>query len=199
MPAEMDFSAQQAAIAELTQRKQELMYELTSYQNTRSSSTQVRGRWLVGAVVVAIVVVVGPLQALAARTCAAAARRCAAGGLWGLCCGCWWGEGGEGFLAPAARTCAAPAAVHRCLGGEGCKELLRCSGLLQVRLVEMDVGTLPLKLATTIPSRSSTTQADVAGNLIPSNTRVESFIAINREWQAPAFLLMLFNRFRGFA
>jgi hypothetical protein len=39
-----DFSAQQAAIADLTQRKQELLYELTSYQNTRSSQVQVRAR-----------------------------------------------------------------------------------------------------------------------------------------------------------
>ncbi|KAJ9523265.1 hypothetical protein QJQ45_024047 [Haematococcus lacustris] len=36
----MDFSAQQAAITELTQCKQELLYELTSYQNTKASSAQ---------------------------------------------------------------------------------------------------------------------------------------------------------------
>lgn len=36
-----DFSMQQSAIADLTQRKQELLYELTSYQNTRSSMVQV--------------------------------------------------------------------------------------------------------------------------------------------------------------
>jgi hypothetical protein len=38
---ETNFSAQQATIAELTQRKQELLYELTSYQNTKSSAIQV--------------------------------------------------------------------------------------------------------------------------------------------------------------
>lgn len=36
---EPDFSAQQAAIAELTQRKQELMYELSSYHNMRNAET----------------------------------------------------------------------------------------------------------------------------------------------------------------
>ena len=36
MPMEADFSAQQALIAELTQRKQELQYELSSYENTQT-------------------------------------------------------------------------------------------------------------------------------------------------------------------
>lgn len=34
---EPDFTAQQAAVAELTQKKQELMYELTSYHNMRNA------------------------------------------------------------------------------------------------------------------------------------------------------------------
>ncbi len=35
--AEVDFSEQQAAVAELAQRKQELMYELASYSNMRQA------------------------------------------------------------------------------------------------------------------------------------------------------------------
>ncbi len=38
---EPNFTGQQATIAELTQRKQELLYELTSYQNTKNTSVQV--------------------------------------------------------------------------------------------------------------------------------------------------------------
>lgn len=38
-----DCGAQQAAIADLTQRKQELMYELTTYHNTRSPDLKVWG------------------------------------------------------------------------------------------------------------------------------------------------------------
>ncbi len=42
--AEVDFSEQQAAVAELAQRKQELMYELASYQNSRTqAAVPVRG------------------------------------------------------------------------------------------------------------------------------------------------------------
>ena len=42
--AEADFAEQQQAIAELAQRKQELMYELASYQNMRQAEKQpVRG------------------------------------------------------------------------------------------------------------------------------------------------------------
>lgn len=39
-PAEADFSHQQSIIADLTQRKQELMYELTSYQNSKSTTVR---------------------------------------------------------------------------------------------------------------------------------------------------------------
>lgn len=43
--AEVDFSEQQAAVAELAQRKQELMYELASYQNSRTqAAVPVRGK-----------------------------------------------------------------------------------------------------------------------------------------------------------
>ncbi|GFR49930.1 hypothetical protein Agub_g12034 [Astrephomene gubernaculifera] len=38
--AEVDFSEQQAAVAELAQRKQELMYELSSYANMKVQNTQ---------------------------------------------------------------------------------------------------------------------------------------------------------------
>jgi len=37
IPVEVDYLAQQQAIAELTQKKQELMYELTSYLNTKNA------------------------------------------------------------------------------------------------------------------------------------------------------------------
>lgn len=40
VPPSTDFSAHQALVTELSQRKQELMYELTSYQNTRNTRAQ---------------------------------------------------------------------------------------------------------------------------------------------------------------
>jgi hypothetical protein len=40
---EPDFSVQQAALSALSQKKQELMYELTCFQNAKDGKVKVRG------------------------------------------------------------------------------------------------------------------------------------------------------------